>query len=100
MMIQVAPESHTLHLGLGWSGSAGTCPTGRDLFFCLIIMIGHGDVWTGTSSTEVSSLIQFLDNRSNGHRYFSWRTQERRVHDVCRGQAVMVRVAQCQHEDL
>jgi hypothetical protein len=28
MMIQVAPESHTLHLGLGWSGSAGTCPTG------------------------------------------------------------------------
>jgi hypothetical protein len=63
-------------------------------------MIGHGDVWTGTSSIEVSSLIQFLDNRSNGHRYFSWRTQERRVQDVCRGQIVMVRVVQCQHEDL
>jgi hypothetical protein len=63
-------------------------------------MIGYGDVWTVTSSTKVSSLIQFLDNRSNGHRYFSWRTQERRVQDVCRGQAVMVRVAQCQHEDL
>ena len=99
MMIQVAPESHTLHLGLGWSGSTGTCPMGRDLFFHLIIMIGHGDVWTGTSSTEVSSLIQFLDNRSNGHRYFSWRTQERGVQDVCRGQKVMVRVVQCQQED-
>jgi hypothetical protein len=84
MLTQVAPESHTLHLGLVWSGFASTCPMGRDLFFRLIIMIGHGDVWTGTS-TEVSSLIQFLDNRSNGHRYFSWRTQERRVQDVCRG---------------
>jgi hypothetical protein len=100
MLTQVAPESHTLHLGLVWSGSAGTCLMGRDLFFHLIIMIGHGDVWTGTSSTEVSSLIQFLGNRSNGHRYFSRRTQERRVQDVCRGQTVMVRVVQCQHEDL
>jgi hypothetical protein len=71
MLTQVAPESHTLHLGLVWSGSAGTCPMGRDLSFRLIIMIGQGDVWTGTSSTEVSSLIQFLDNRSNGHRYFN-----------------------------
>jgi hypothetical protein len=95
MLTQVAPESHTLHLGLVWSGSTGTCPMGRDLSFRLIIMIGHGDVWTGTSSTEVSSLIQFMDNRSNGHRYFNWRTQERRVHDVCRGQIVMVRVVQC-----
>jgi hypothetical protein len=85
MTTQVAPESHTLHLGLVWSGPAGTCPMGRDLFSLLIIMIGHGDVWTGTSSTEVSLLIQFLDNRSNGHRYFSWRTQERRIQDVCRG---------------
>jgi hypothetical protein len=100
MVTQVAPESHTLHLDLGWSGSAGTCPMGRDRFFRLIIRIGHGDVWTGTSSTEVSALIQFLDNRSNGHRYFSWRTQERRVQDVCRGQTVMVRVVQGQHEDL
>jgi hypothetical protein len=100
MLTQVAPESHTLHLGLVWSGPAGTCPMGRDLFSLLIIMIGHGDVWTGTSSTEVSSLIQFLDNRSNGHRYFSWRTQERRIQDVCRGQTVMVRVVQGQQGDL
>jgi hypothetical protein len=29
MTTQVAPESHTLHLGLVWSGSsAGTCPMG------------------------------------------------------------------------
>jgi hypothetical protein len=100
MLTQVAPESHTLHLGLVWSGPAGTCPMGRDLFFCLIIMIGHGDVWIGTSSTKVSSLIQFMDNRSNGHRYFNWRTQERRIQDVCRGQTVMVRVVQGQHDDL
>jgi hypothetical protein len=71
MTIEVVPESHTLHLRLVWSGPAGTCPMGRDLFSLLIIMIGHGDVWTGTYSTEVSLLIQFLDNRSNGHRYFS-----------------------------
>jgi hypothetical protein len=63
MLTQVALESHTTHLGLVWSGPASTCPMGRDLFFRLIIMMGHGDVWTGTSSTEVSSLIQFLDNR-------------------------------------
>jgi hypothetical protein len=100
MVTQGAPESHTLHLGLVWSGSTGTCLMGRDLFFHLIIMIGHVDVWTGTSATEVSSLIQFLGNRSNGHRYFSRRTQERRVQDVCRGQTVMVGVVQCQHEDL
>jgi hypothetical protein len=100
MMIQVAPESHTLHLGLGWSGSAGTCPMGRDLSFCLIIMIGHGDVWIGTSSIEMPLQIQFLDNRSNGHRCFSLRIQERRIQDVFRGQTVMVRVVQCQHEDL
>jgi hypothetical protein len=53
MLTQVAPESHTLHLGLVWSGFAGTCPMGRDLFFCLAIMIGHGEVWIGTSSTEM-----------------------------------------------
>jgi hypothetical protein len=28
MLTQVAPESHTLHLGLVGSGSAGTCPMG------------------------------------------------------------------------
>jgi hypothetical protein len=53
MLTQVAPESHTLHLGLVWSGSAGTCPMGQDLFFHLIIMMGHGDVWIGTSSTKI-----------------------------------------------
>jgi hypothetical protein len=100
MLTQVAPESHTLHLGLVWSGSAGTCPMGRDLFFHLAIMIGHGEVWIGTSSTKMPIQIQFLDNRSNGHRYFSWRTQERRVQDVFRGQTVMFRVVQCHHEDL
>jgi hypothetical protein len=100
MLTQVVPESLTLHLGLVWSGSAGTCPMGRDLFFCLIIMIGHGDVWIGTSSTEMPIQIQFLDSRSGGHRYVSLRIQERRIQYVCRGQTVMVRVVQCQHEDL
>jgi hypothetical protein len=28
MTTQVAPKSHTLHLGLVWSGSADTCPMG------------------------------------------------------------------------
>jgi hypothetical protein len=73
---------------------------GRDLFSLLIIIIGHRDVWTSTSSTEVSLLIQFLDSKSNGHRYFSWRNQERRIQDVCMGQAVMVRVVQGQQGDL
>jgi hypothetical protein len=63
-------------------------------------MIGHGEVWIGTSYTEMPIQIQFLDSRSNGHRYFSWRTQERRVQDVFRGQTVMVRVVQFHHEDL
>jgi len=63
-------------------------------------MIGPVDVWTGTSTTEVSSLIQFLGNGSNGHRYFSRRTQERRIQDVCRGEIVMVGVVQCRYEDL
>jgi hypothetical protein len=68
---RMSRPSHTLHLGLVWSGPVGTFPMGRDLSSLLIIMTGHGDVWTGTSSTEVSLLIQFLDNGSNGHRYFS-----------------------------
>jgi hypothetical protein len=85
LMTQVAPESHILHLGLVWSGPAGTYPMERGSFSILIIMIGHGDGWTGTSSTEVSLQIQFLDNRSGGHRYFSSRIQERRVQYVCRG---------------
>jgi hypothetical protein len=53
MLTQVAPESHTIHLGLVGSGSTGTCPMGRDPYFHVIIMIGHGDVWIGTSSTEM-----------------------------------------------
>jgi hypothetical protein len=53
MLTQVAPESHTLHLGLVGSGSAGTCPMGRDPSFHMIIMIGHGDVWISTSSIEI-----------------------------------------------
>ena len=73
---------------------------GRDLSSCLVIMIGHGDFWTGTSSTLVSMLIQFLGSRFSGHRYFSLRIQVRRIQHVCRGQAVVVRVVQCQHEDL
>jgi hypothetical protein len=83
---QVAPKSHTLHLGLVWSGLAGTCFMGRDLFFLLIIMIGHGDVWTGTSSTEVSMLIQFLGSRFGGHRYFILRIPGEEDLYVCRGQ--------------
>jgi hypothetical protein len=100
MLTQVALESHTLHLGLVGSGSAGTCPMGRDPSFHVIIMIGHGDVWIGTSSTEMPLEIHFLDNRSGGHRCFSLRTQERRIQDVCRGMIVMIRVVQCQHEDI
>jgi hypothetical protein len=94
MLTQVGPESHTFHLGLVWSGPAGTCPMGQDLFSLVIIMIGNGYVWMGTSSTKMSLLIQFLDNKSNGHRYFSWRTQERRIQDVCRGQTFIVRLVQ------
>jgi hypothetical protein len=70
---QVSPESHTLHLGLVWREPVGTCPMGRDLSSLMIIMIGHGDVWTGTSSTLVSMPIQFLGSRFSGHRYFSLR---------------------------
>ena len=92
MLTQVVPKSHTLHLGLVWSGSMGTCPMGRDLFFLLIIMIGNGDVWTGTSSTEVSMLIQFLGSRFGGHRYFRLRIPGRRILYVRRGHTVMDRV--------
>jgi hypothetical protein len=66
----------------------------------MIIMIGHGDVWIGTSSTEMPLHIQFLDYRSSGRRCFSLRTQERRIQDVCRAITVMIRVVQCQHEDI
>jgi hypothetical protein len=41
---------------------------------------------------EMPLQIQFLDSRSGGHRYFSLRTQESRIQDVCRGLTVMIRV--------
>jgi hypothetical protein len=72
----------------------------RGIFSLLVIMIRRGDGWTGTSSTKMSLLIQFMNNRSNIHRYFSWRTQERRIQDVCKGKTVMVIVVQGQHGDL
>jgi hypothetical protein len=100
MMTQVTPERHLLHLGLVWSGPTGICLIERGNFSLLIIMIGHGNGWTSTSSIEVSLQIQFLDSRSDGHRYFILRTQERRIQYVCRGQAIMVRVVQGQHGDL
>ena len=96
MVTQVAPESHTLHQWSVWSGSAGICLIERGSFSLLIIMIGRGDGWTGTSSIEMSLQIQFMDNKSNGHRYFSMRIQERRIQYVCRGKIVIVRVVQGQ----
>jgi hypothetical protein len=89
---QVALESHICHHELVWSGPAGICPMEQGMFSLLVIRIGHGDGWTGTSSTEMSLHIQFLDSRSDGHRYFSLRIQERRVQYVCKGQTVVVRL--------
>jgi hypothetical protein len=100
MMTQVAPESHTLHQGSVWSGPAGICPIERGGLSLLIIMIKRGYGWISTSSTEMPLQIQFLDNRSGGHRYFSLRIQERRIQYVCRGQKVVVRMVQGQHGDL
>ena len=100
MLTEVAPKSQVLHHGLVRSGPAGICPTERGNFSLLIIMIGREDGWTGTSSTKMSLQIQFLDNRSSGHKYFSSRTQERRIQYVCRGHTVMVRVVQGQHGDI
>jgi hypothetical protein len=79
MVTQVAPESHTLHQGSVWSGSAGIFLRERGNFSLLIIMIGRGYGWTCTSSTEMSLQVQFLDNRSNGHRDFNLRIQEWRI---------------------
>jgi hypothetical protein len=97
---QVAPESHICHHGLVWSGPAGICPMERGNFSLLIIMIGHGDGWAGTPSTEMFSQMQFLDNRSNGHRYFSLRIQEWRIQYIYREQSGRVSIVQCQHGDL
>jgi hypothetical protein len=95
MMTQVVPESHTLHHGLVWSGPAGTCPMERGIFSLLIIMIGHGDGWAGTTFTEIFLQVRFLDNRSKCHRYFSLRIQY-----IDREQSGMVRIGQRQHGDL
>jgi hypothetical protein len=73
MMTQVMPESRTLHQGSVWSGPTGICLIERGIFSLLIIMIGCGDGWIGTSSIEIPLQIQFLDSRSDGHRYFSLR---------------------------
>jgi hypothetical protein len=79
MMTQVAPESHVLHHGLVRSGPAGTYPMERGNFSFLIIMIRHGDGWIGTTSSEIFLQMQFLDSRSNCHRYFNLRIQEWRI---------------------
>jgi hypothetical protein len=71
--------------GLVWSGPTGNFPMERGSLSILIIMIGHGDGWEGTTSTETFLQVQFLDSRSNGHRYFSMKIQERRIQYVCRG---------------
>jgi hypothetical protein len=51
---QVVPEIHICHHGLVWSGPAGIFLMERGIFSLLVIRIGHGDGWTGTSSTEMS----------------------------------------------
>jgi hypothetical protein len=73
MRTQVVTESHILHQGLVWSGLAGICPMEQGRFSLLIIMIRHRDGWKGTTSTYMSLQMHFLDNMSNGHRYFSLR---------------------------
>jgi hypothetical protein len=73
---RVTPKRHICHNGLVWSEPTGICPIERGKFSLLIITIGHGDGWAGNLSTEMSSEMQFLDSRSNGHRYFSLRTHE------------------------
>jgi hypothetical protein len=100
MVTQIAPESHTLHQGSVWSGSAGIGLIERSNFSLLIIMIKHGDGWTCTSSTEMSLQIQFLDSRSNGHRDFSLRIQEWRIQYTYREQSGRVIIVQYQHGDL
>jgi hypothetical protein len=54
MVTQVSSESHTLHQGSVWSGSAWICLIEGGNFSLLIIMIGRGDGWTSTYSTDMS----------------------------------------------
>jgi hypothetical protein len=70
MLTQVAPKRHTLHLGLVWSGPVGTCPVEQDIFSLLIIMIGHGGGWEGTTSIKILLQMQLLDSKSKYHKYF------------------------------
>jgi hypothetical protein len=95
VMTQVVPESHICHHGLVWSGPVGTCPMERDIFSLLIIMIGHGDGWAGTTSIEMLLQMQLLDNRSNCHRFFSLRIQEWRIRYIYREQSSMASIVQC-----
>ena len=69
-------------------------------FSLLIIMVGHGDGWIGTTSTKIFLQMQLIDSRSKCHRYFSLRIQEGRIQYIYREQSGMVSVVQCQHGDL
>jgi hypothetical protein len=42
-------------------------------------MIEHGDGWIVINSAKMYLHMQFLDNRSNCHKYFSLRIQEWRI---------------------
>jgi hypothetical protein len=100
MMTQVAPESHIHHQGLVWSGPAGICLMEQGSFSLLIIMIGHGDGWAGTTSIETFLQMQLRDSRSNFHGSFSLRIQEWRIQHIYREQSNRVNIVQCQHGDL
>jgi hypothetical protein len=54
VMTHIVLDRHIHHHGLVWSGPAWICPMERGKFSLLIIMIRHGDGWTGTTSTEMS----------------------------------------------
>ena len=72
----------------------------RSSFSLLIIMIGLGDGWAGTTSTEMFIQMQLLDNRSKCHRCFNLRIQEWRIQYIYREQSGMASIVQCQHGDL
>jgi hypothetical protein len=95
MMIQVAPESHTLHQGSIWRGSTGICLLEGGNFSLLIIMIGHGDGWIGTFLTKMSLQVQFLDSRSNGHWDSILRIQEWGIQYTYREQSGRAIIVQC-----
>jgi hypothetical protein len=99
MTLGCAREPHTPPwVGLEWA--CRDLSYGARQFSLLIIMIGHGDGGEGTTSTEMFLQMQFLDSRSNCHRYFSLRIQEWGIQYIYREQSGMVSVVQCQHGDL